>query len=107
MSAYGGSSLKYTSWAIFANVLTLNIPVLLMTIKIIMTSVFMVPRVSRACLSGSYMVYMWSVTACMFPCVEYLHSMSCSCLLPLNVGSMVRCSSESVVYLNVLTRFGL
>ena len=67
----------------------------------------MVPWVSRACLSGSYMVYMWSMTACMFPSVEYLHSMSCSCLLPLNVGSMVICSSELVVYLIALTRSGL
>ena len=58
----------------------------------------MVPWVSRACLSGLYMVYMWSMAACMFPSVEYLRSMSCSCLFPLNVGSVVRCPSESVVY---------
>jgi len=51
--ASGGSSLKETSWSISASVLTLNVPVMVMTIGIIMTSAFMVPWVCRACLSGS------------------------------------------------------
>jgi len=49
----GGSYLKATSWAISASVLTLNGPVLPMTIGIIMTSAFMVQWVCRACFSGS------------------------------------------------------
>ena len=58
MSASGGSSLKETSWAIYASVFTLNVPAPHVTIGINMTSAFMVPCVCRACLSGSQMVYM-------------------------------------------------
>ncbi len=39
----GGFSLKETSWAISARVLTLNVPVLLMTIGIILVSALSVP----------------------------------------------------------------
>ena len=45
VSAYGGSSLKYISWAISARVLTLNVPVRLMILGRILTSVFRVPWV--------------------------------------------------------------
>ena len=51
--AFGGSSWKDTSWAISESVLTLNVPVMLMTIGIHFTSAFNVPCVRRACLSGS------------------------------------------------------
>ena len=103
----GGFSLKKTSWASVANVLTLDVPVLLMTIGIITRPAFMVPWVCRACLRGSYMVYMWSTASCILPSVEYLHSTSRSCPLPRNVGSMMRCPSESVMYPTALTRSGL
>ncbi len=56
VSAYGGFSLKETSCAISARVLTLKVPVLLMTIGIILMSAWSVPWVCRACFSGSYMV---------------------------------------------------
>ena len=54
--ASGGSSSKVTSCAISARVLTLNVPVLLMTIGKILMSACNVPYVCRACFSGSYMV---------------------------------------------------
>ncbi len=38
VSSYGGSSFKGSSWAIRARVLTWNVPVLLMTMGIILTS---------------------------------------------------------------------
>ena len=81
--ASGGSSLKDTSCAISARVLTLKVPVLMMTIGIILMSVLRVPYVCSACFSGSYMVWMWSIMSVMLPSVEYLHSMSWSCLRPL------------------------
>ena len=56
VSASGGSSSKETSCAISARVLTLKVPVLLMTIGIILMSAFSAPYVCRACFSGSYMV---------------------------------------------------
>ncbi len=56
VSLSGGSSSKVTSCAISARVLTLKVPVLLMTIGIILMSAFSVPYVWRACFSGSYMV---------------------------------------------------
>ncbi len=34
----------------------------------------------------------------MFPSVEYLHSMSCSCLLPLYVGSSLSLPSDPIMY---------
>ena len=44
------------------------------------------------------MVYMGSMTSCVFPFLEYFHSMSCSYLLPRNnVGSLVRWPSGIVV----------
>ena len=43
MRVYGGSSLKETSWAISARVLTWNVHVLLMTIGMILISAFSVP----------------------------------------------------------------
>ena len=49
----GGFPLKDASWAISAWVLTLNVPVLLMTMGIILMSAFSVSWVWRACLSGS------------------------------------------------------
>ena len=64
-------------------------PVLLMTIGMILISTLSVPCIGKACLSGSQMLYMWSMTACVFPYVEYLHSMSCSCLLSRYFGSGV------------------
>ena len=74
--ASGGSSSRDTSCAISAKVLTLKVPVLLMTIGMILMSACSVPCVCSACLSGSYMVYMWSMMSVMLPSVEYLHSMS-------------------------------
>ena len=68
-----GSSLKRTDWAISASVLTLNDPILLMTIGIMSMSAFRLPWVWRGCFSGSYMVHMWSMTPCVFLSVEYLH----------------------------------
>ncbi len=56
VSVSGGSSSKETSCAISANVLTLKVPVLLMTIGIIVMSACSVPWVCRACFKGSYMV---------------------------------------------------
>ena len=56
VKASGCSSLKETSCAISARVLTLKVPVLLMTIGIILMSAWSVPWVRRACFSGSYMV---------------------------------------------------
>ncbi len=41
------------------------------------------------------------------PSVEYLHSMSCCCLLPRNDGSLMRCPLESIVYPIALMRSGL
>ena len=41
---------------------------------------------------------MWSITYCVFPSVEYLHSMICICLLPRYVGSGMSCPLELVVY---------
>ena len=52
MRVFGGSSLKDTSWAISARVLTLNIPVMLMTMGIIFMSAFSVPWVLRVSLRG-------------------------------------------------------
>ena len=52
----GGSSSKDTSCAISARVLTLKVPIPLMTISIILMSAFSVPWFCRACFSGSYMV---------------------------------------------------
>ncbi len=90
MRASGGSSLKETSWAISARVLTLSVrvPSLLMKIGMILMTTLRVQWVSRACLRGSYMVYMWSITTCVFPSVEYLYSIICRCFLPPNVGSL-------------------
>ncbi len=51
--ASGGSSWKDTSWAISERVLTLNVPVLLMTIGITFIFAFSVRCVRRACFSGS------------------------------------------------------
>ena len=54
--ASGGSSSRDTSCAISAKVLTLKVPVLLITMGIILISVLSVPWVCRACFSGSYIV---------------------------------------------------
>ena len=54
--ASGGSSSRDTSCAISAKVLTLKVPVLLMSIGMILISACRVPCVCRACLRGSYMV---------------------------------------------------
>ncbi len=43
VSSSGGSSLKETSWAISAKVLTWKMPVRLMTMGVIFTSAFRVP----------------------------------------------------------------
>ena len=43
MRVYGSSSVKETSWAISAKVLTWNVPVLLMTIGMILISYVNVP----------------------------------------------------------------
>ena len=56
VSVFGGSSSKETSCAISARVLTLKVPVLLMTIGITFMSARSVPWVCRACFKGSYMV---------------------------------------------------
>ena len=52
-SSPGGSSLKYTTWAISARVLTLSVNVRLMTIGMILTLALRVPCVRRASLRGS------------------------------------------------------
>ncbi len=52
----GSSSLKVTSCAISARVLTLNVPVLMMTIGIILMYACNVPYFCRVCFSGSYVV---------------------------------------------------
>ena len=52
VSSSGGSSLKETSWAISARVLTWNVLVRLMTIGIISTSALRVPCVWSASRSG-------------------------------------------------------
>ena len=53
VSASGGSSSSDMSCAISARVLTLNVPVLLITMGIILISALSVPWVCRACFSGS------------------------------------------------------
>ncbi len=53
VKASSGSSWKDTSWAISERVFTLNVPVLLMTIGITLTSAFSVPCMRRACLNDS------------------------------------------------------
>ncbi len=88
VSACGGSSSKDTSCAISARVFKLNVLVLLMTIRIILMSACIVPWVWRAFFNGSYMLWIWSMMSVIFPSVEYLHSMSCSCLLPRYVWSI-------------------
>ncbi len=87
--ASGGSSSKDTSCTISTRVFTFYVPVLLMTIGIILMSACIVPWVWRACLRSSYMLWIWSMMSMMLPSVEYLHSMSCSCLLPLYVWSIL------------------
>ena len=47
---------------------------------------------------------MWSTTACVFPSVEYFYSMSCSCLLPRNVGHVMSWPLGPIVYPTVVTR---
>ena len=74
VSASGGSSSKETSCAISARVLTLKVPVLLMTIGMILMSAWSVPCVCRAYFSGLYMVWMWFMMSRMLRSVEYLHS---------------------------------
>ena len=98
VSASGGSSSSDMSCAISASVLTLNVPVLLITMGMILISALRVLCVCRACFSGSYIVYMWSMMSVMLPSVEYLHSISCSCLLPLYVGSSLSFPSGPIVY---------
>ncbi len=56
VSASGGSSSNDTSCAISARVLTLNVPVLLITMGIIFISALSVPWVFKACFNGSYIV---------------------------------------------------
>ena len=56
VSASGGSSSSDTSCAISASVLTLNVPVLLITMGTILITALRVPWVCRACFSGSYIV---------------------------------------------------
>ncbi len=56
VSLSGGSSSKETSCAISTRVLTLKVPVLLMTIGIILMSALSVPWICKAYFSGSYMV---------------------------------------------------
>ena len=85
----GGSSEWETSCAISARVLKLNVPVLLITIGIIFMSALIVPCVWSASLCGSYIMWMCSMMSSMLPSVEYLHSISWSCLLPLYVWSIV------------------
>ena len=98
VSVSGGSSSKETSCAISARVFTLNVPVLLMSIGIILLSACCVPWLSRACFKGSYMVYIWSMISVMLPSVEYLHSMSCSCLRPLYEGSSLSVPFGPIMY---------
>ncbi len=50
---------------------------------------------------------MWSITACVFPSVEYLYSTIFFCLLPRYVGSGMSWPLESVMYPVALIRFGL
>ena len=50
---------------------------------------------------------MWSMMSVMFPSVEYLHSMSCSCLRPLYVGSSLSLPSGPIVYPMALIMSGL
>ena len=56
VSASGGSSSSDMSCAISARVLTLNVPVLLITMGTILISALSVPWVYRACFNGSYIV---------------------------------------------------
>ena len=57
------------------------------------------------------MVHRWFrcslMPACVFPTVEYLHSMSCSCLLPRNVGSVMSWPLGLEVYATTLIRSSL
>ena len=50
---------------------------------------------------------MWSMMSVMLPSVEYLHSMSCSCLRPLYVGSSLSLPSGPIVYPMALIMSGL
>ena len=50
---------------------------------------------------------MCSITACVFPSVEYLHSMICICLLPPYAGSGMSGPLEFIVYPMALIMFGL
>ncbi len=53
VSPFGGSFVIETSWEISARVLTWKVPVRMMTMGMILTSAFRVPKVCSACLSGS------------------------------------------------------
>ena len=50
---------------------------------------------------------MCSIIVCLFPSVEYWHSMICICFLPRYVGSGMNCPLKLVVYPMALIRFGL
>ena len=56
VSASGGSSSSEMSCAISARVLTLNVPVMLITMGTILIYALSVPWVCRACFNGSYIV---------------------------------------------------
>ncbi len=68
-----GSSLYETSCAISASVLMLNVPVRLITIRMILMSAFISPWVCRANFRGSYRLCMRSMISGMLPSVEYLY----------------------------------
>ncbi len=52
-------------------------------------------------------MHKWYITACVFPLVEYVHSMTCSCRLPRHIESIIRCPTGHVVYPTALIRYGL
>jgi hypothetical protein len=70
----GGFSLNDTSWAISANVRVWKFLVLLITIGI--TSTCSRPLIFSCivCMSGAYIVCVWSMISDMLVSVEYLHS---------------------------------
>jgi len=66
VSSYGGSSLKETSWAISARVLTWKVPVRLMTIGIILTYVRFQGAVGLECQSERFIDVIDVVDDCMY-----------------------------------------
>ena len=102
-----GLSLNDTSWAISANVRVWKFPVLLITIGISCTCSRPLLCSCMACLSGEYIVCIWSVISEVLLFVEYLHYISLRHLRPLYVGPATRAPREFMLYPMALMMSGL